>query len=130
MRRRNARIARPLGRIGTAAFCAAALLLAGQVDAQGIGRRGGPGGQVGEGRAGSGFEPMAAPPTSEVVQRAIDQAYLTPDEVRDLRVFHGLWDVSDLDTPQRAATAALIRARGTMPASRSGIDRSTASRAC
>jgi predicted Zn-dependent protease len=121
MRRRNARNANSLGRLGAAVFCAAALLLAVQADAQGIGRRG-EARQVGGG-GGGGFEPMAAPPTADVLQRALDQAYLTPDEVRDLRVFHGLWEESDLDTPQRAAAAALIRGRWNDAAlSASGID--------
>src|SRR5262249_41251918 len=36
-------------------------------------------------------------------------SYLTDDERRNLRVFHGVWQDDDLSTPQRRATAALIR---------------------
>jgi tetratricopeptide (TPR) repeat protein len=44
---------------------------------------------------------------SPVVQRAVQAEYLTDDEKIDLRVFHGLWDEDDLNTPDRLARAAL-----------------------
>lgn len=51
-----------------------------------------------------GIEP---PPTLNAVLDALDLAYLTDEERKDLRVFHGLWLASDLDTPERRARAAL-----------------------
>lgn len=50
--------------------------------------------------------PEAVPP-SDAVLRAIDAAWLTDDERKDLRVRHGQWTDADLDTPKRAARAAL-----------------------
>jgi len=44
-----------------------------------------------------------APPA----RSAIDAEWLTPDERKDLRVFHGVWDEGDLDTIERRAMAAL-----------------------
>ncbi len=40
-------------------------------------------------------------------QTAIDAQWLTDDERRDLRVFHGVWDDRDLDTPARRAAVAM-----------------------
>jgi tetratricopeptide (TPR) repeat protein len=40
-------------------------------------------------------------------QAAIDAHWLTDAERRALRVFHGVWDERDLDTPQARATVAL-----------------------
>lgn len=51
---------------------------------------------------------FAPPETSPAVLRAIEAPYLTADEAKDLRVFHGLWQESDLDTPGRRARAALL----------------------
>lgn len=45
---------------------------------------------------------------SPVAQRAIEAPYLSEDERDDLRVFHGVWDESDLATSAQAARAALI----------------------
>ena len=47
------------------------------------------------------------PPVSEAVTQRIESAFLTDDEKRDLRVYHGLWTEDDLDTPARRAAAAL-----------------------
>lgn len=44
---------------------------------------------------------------SATAQRAIDAEWLTDDERRQLRLFHGVWDERDLDTPVRRAVAAL-----------------------
>ncbi|MBX3354223.1 MAG: tetratricopeptide repeat protein [Phycisphaeraceae bacterium] len=41
------------------------------------------------------------------IERDLDAAYLTPDERRDRRVFHGVWDERDLDRPSRRARAAI-----------------------
>jgi tetratricopeptide (TPR) repeat protein len=49
------------------------------------------------------------PDPSESVHRALEAEYLSAAEKQDLRVFHGVWRDADLDTPQRRATAALIR---------------------
>ncbi|MCC6662020.1 MAG: tetratricopeptide repeat protein [Phycisphaerales bacterium] len=54
-------------------------------------------------------QPVAVPDPSDSVLRALGAPYLSDAEKKDLRVFHGLWRDSDLDTPQRRATSALIR---------------------
>ncbi|MEX2219284.1 MAG: tetratricopeptide repeat protein [Phycisphaerales bacterium] len=52
---------------------------------------------------------VKTPNLSEAVLKALEAPYLNEEERRDLRVFHGVWREGDLDTPQRRATAALIR---------------------
>ncbi|MCB9841224.1 MAG: hypothetical protein H6809_06215 [Phycisphaeraceae bacterium] len=54
-----------------------------------------------------GGQQFQAPETSQAVLRAVEAPYLTEDEAKDLRVFHGLWREGDLDTPARRARAAL-----------------------
>jgi lipopolysaccharide biosynthesis regulator YciM len=54
-------------------------------------------------------KPIDRPDLAEPVLRRIEAPYLTPEERKNLRVFHGVWRESDLDTPQRRATAALLR---------------------
>lgn len=54
--------------------------------------------------------PSAVPEAFELAPaaaRLLDAPYLTPDQRRSLRVFHGIWDERDLDTPARRAEAAL-----------------------
>ncbi len=46
-------------------------------------------------------------PLDATAQAAIDAGFMTEDERRELRVFHGVWDKSDLDTPLRRAIVAL-----------------------
>jgi len=55
--------------------------------------------------------PAAAdlPDSPPSVERLLKAAYLTADELKDLRIFHGAWRESDLDSPARAARAALVR---------------------
>jgi hypothetical protein len=53
--------------------------------------------------------PVEHPDVSEPVLKRIEAPYLTAEERKDLRVFHGVWMEGDLDTPQRKAAAALIR---------------------
>ncbi len=48
---------------------------------------------------------------AEGVTRLLAQAYLTDEERKDLRVFHGLWTGEDLDTPARRAAAAISTGR-------------------
>ncbi len=48
---------------------------------------------------------------AEGVVKLLAQSYLTDEEKKDLRVFHGLWTPEDLDTPARRAGAALASAR-------------------
>lgn len=50
----------------------------------------------------------AATELSPAAQRAIDAPFLTEDERRDKRIFHGVWTESDLTSVQRRAFAALI----------------------
>ena len=52
---------------------------------------------------------VQTPDLAEPVLRLLEATYLTDDERKDLRVFHGVWKDGDLDTPQRRARAALIR---------------------
>lgn len=62
--------------------------------------------------AGALGQPSAGPPDGGLapsVQRVLEAPYLTPEERRDLRVFHGVWEEEDLDTPARRARAALSR---------------------
>ncbi len=48
------------------------------------------------------------PPLSPAVTQRIEAEYLTLEERRDLRVYHGVWMPDDLDTPARRARAALM----------------------
>lgn len=57
-------------------------------------------------KPGDGLEP---PELSAAARKAIEAEFLTDDERKDLRIFHGVWKESDLDTPQRRARAELIR---------------------
>src|SRR5689334_947554 len=52
---------------------------------------------------------MQAPKLSPAVTRILEAEFLTEEEKRDRRIFHGQWQEDDLNTPQRKATAALIR---------------------
>ena len=52
---------------------------------------------------------VSTPDLAEPVLKLLDATYLTDDERKDLRIFHGVWKEGDLDTPQRRARAALIR---------------------
>lgn len=44
----------------------------------------------------------------EAAARALAAPWLTEDERKDLRIFHGAWDEADLDSPARRAAAALM----------------------
>jgi tetratricopeptide (TPR) repeat protein len=55
------------------------------------------------------IKPIEAPPTPPAVRALLDQVYLTEAERRELRVKHGLWTESDLDTPVLRARAAVMR---------------------
>lgn len=46
-------------------------------------------------------------PLSPAVEQRISAAFLSDEERSNLRVFHGLWEDADLDTPARRAAAAL-----------------------
>ncbi len=56
----------------------------------------------------AGPTPAEGPPIASAVKKVLAADYLTPDELKDKRIFHGLWREGDLDTPTRAARAALI----------------------
>lgn len=66
----------------------------------------GGGGKAGEPEAPT---PAQLPDASPSLLRLLEAPYLTEEEQKDLRIFHGRWRESDLDTPARAARAALIR---------------------
>lgn len=51
---------------------------------------------------------MAAPPLSKAVTRVLNADYQSEEDRKEFRLFHGLWKASDLDTPQRIASAALL----------------------
>lgn len=50
------------------------------------------------------------PDVSDSVLRAVSAGYLSADERADLRVFHGMWNDSDLEDVKRRARAALMMA--------------------
>jgi cellulose synthase operon protein C len=52
---------------------------------------------------------VTTPNMAEPVLRLLEASYLTENERKDLRIFHGVSRPSDLDAPQRSARAALIR---------------------
>lgn len=52
--------------------------------------------------------PADPPPLAEPAAALLKAPYLTEQERRDLRIFHGTWTEADLDTPARRARAALI----------------------
>ncbi|MFM9957513.1 MAG: peptidase MA family metallohydrolase [Phycisphaerales bacterium] len=51
---------------------------------------------------------LSPPPLAEGVLKALEATYLTDDERADLRVFHGVWNASDLASVSRRARAALL----------------------
>ncbi|TVQ63956.1 MAG: hypothetical protein EA379_03035, partial [Phycisphaerales bacterium] len=53
-------------------------------------------------------EPPSDQPIANQLREALELPYLTDDERRALRVFHGLWTREDLDDPRDRARAALI----------------------
>jgi len=53
-------------------------------------------------------KPADAPELSAAVRRLVAAEYLTPEERSELRVFHGIWEDGDLDSPARMARAALL----------------------
>ncbi|HYE02338.1 MAG TPA: hypothetical protein VD963_03780 [Phycisphaerales bacterium] len=53
-------------------------------------------------------EPASFESLGEPVRRALAAPYLTAEEAKDLRIFHGVWRRGDLDTPARTARAALM----------------------
>lgn len=90
---------------------------------------------VGSGRSGlaapQDAKPAAAPRADaadlpavpEGVQRLLDAPYLSEDERRDKRIFFGRYGLTDLNTPERAARAALVRGAYADPAlEAAGID--------
>ncbi len=54
-------------------------------------------------------EPAEPPNLADQVLAVLEAQYLSDDERRDRRIFHGVWREGDLDTPQRRASAALVR---------------------
>ena len=61
-------------------------------------------------------QPATPPELAPSVLRALEAPYLSEEEGRDLRVFHGVWREGDLDTPARRAEAALMRGAYDSPA--------------
>lgn len=55
-----------------------------------------------------GASPTDPPPLSSAVERLLKAPYLTDEERKDRRIFHGVWEEGDLDTPARTARAALL----------------------
>src|SRR5438105_4369743 len=53
--------------------------------------------------------PNVMPPAPDAVEQTLIASYLTPEQLRDKRVFFGRYTSEDLDTPARVARAALIR---------------------
>src|SRR5262245_52204135 len=90
------------------------------------GDRDGRGGGAGTGGTGETRRPDRAPPrrpegirVSSAVTRLLEADYLSDEERKDRRLFHGLWKASDIDTPARAAKAALMAGAADDPALKS-----------
>lgn len=60
-------------------------------------------------RAQEPVAPAEPPQLATQVLRALEAPYLSEDEGKDLRLYHGVWRPGDLDTPARRAAAALMR---------------------
>ena len=63
-----------------------------------------------------GPKPMEAPEVAASVTAAATAGFLTADEAKALRIFHGLAEDADLDTPARIAADSLLRGRYADPA--------------
>lgn len=74
-----------------------------------VGVRAQPGVSGPDADAPASVEPAAPPALADSVERLLKAPYLSEDEQKDLRIFHGAWRESDLDSPARMARAALIR---------------------
>ncbi len=57
---------------------------------------------------GRGAGEVQVPDLAEAALRVLEAPYLTLEEAADLRVFHGVWRESDLESPKRMARAALL----------------------
>ncbi len=55
------------------------------------------------------LEPAPIPEAAASVTALAEAAYLSADERHDVRIAHGIWKPEDLNTPARAARAALLR---------------------
>ncbi|MCA9293127.1 MAG: hypothetical protein KDA20_04860 [Phycisphaerales bacterium] len=53
-------------------------------------------------------KPIDVPPAPDGLLKALEAAYLSPEEAAAKRVFHGLWRTSDLEDPALRAQAALM----------------------
>jgi len=79
--------------------------------------------QIGRPPAEEILAPAEPPNFSGAAAQRLEQSFLTDDEAKDLRVFHGSWRDGDLDTAARAARAAIIRGRWNDPAlDAAGVD--------
>jgi tetratricopeptide (TPR) repeat protein len=61
-------------------------------------------------------KPAAIPPAPDSVEQIASAAYLSPDQLKDKRIFFGRYGSDDIDTPARAARVALLRAQYDDPA--------------
>lgn len=56
-------------------------------------------------------QPMTPPEVAGSVRAILDAGFLSDDERKDLRIRHGIWEPSDLDSPARRARAHAILGR-------------------
>ena len=62
-------------------------------------------------RRGTAADRPARPALDPAAQRAIEAEWLDPAERRAARIFHGVWDATDLVSPDERAQAALLDGR-------------------
>ncbi len=63
---------------------------------------------IGGGPRPTGVQRMEAPPTSQALVNALAAPFLTAQEAKERRVFHGMWEAGDLDSVEMRARAALL----------------------
>ncbi len=89
--RRSVARSRRVGR-GARTLCALAIVVSAGLAREGLAR-----------------QESDGPETSPALKQLLDASYLSEDERRELRVRHGLWEKSDLNSPALAARAAMMR---------------------
>lgn len=55
-----------------------------------------------------GASPVDPPPLSRTLERLLKAEYLSPEERKERRLFHGVWEEGDIDSPAAAARIALL----------------------